>query len=69
MSFVERLDAPEAKSSASTSATPRPRAASSRATPAPVMPPPTTQTSKVSLANRSMLVARVPGPIPASALT
>src|SRR4051794_28249572 len=40
-------DVPEAKSSRSISAVRRPREAASRATPAPVMPPPTTTTSNV----------------------
>src|SRR5687767_556908 len=41
----DRLDVPLAKSSRSTSAVLSPRIAASRATPAPVMPPPMTSTS------------------------
>ncbi len=54
---------PEAKSSRSTSAVRRPRAAASRAAPTPVMPPPITRTSKpaaepVDQARRSKSIAR-----------
>ena len=45
--FDERLLVPEPKSLASIRATERPRIAASLATPAPVMPPPITATSKV----------------------
>ncbi len=65
MSFDERLLVPDAKSRASTSATRRPRSAASRATPAPVMPPPTMRTSKRSFARRLRLRARVVGSKPA----
>src|SRR3954452_13409115 len=44
--FEERLEVPLPKSSRSSSATEYPRVAASRATPAPVMPPPITTTSK-----------------------
>ena len=50
---------PAAKSSFSTSATDSPRAAASRAMPAPVMPPPITSTSNPSSAIRVRLAVRV----------
>ena len=46
MSRDDRLEVPLAKSSRSTSAVRSPRMAASRATPAPVMPPPITSRSK-----------------------
>ena len=52
MSLLERLDVPAAKSRFSISATVKPRAAASSATPQPVTPPPITRTSKVSAARR-----------------
>src|SRR5688500_7801488 len=45
MIFEDRLEVPNPKSSFSTSPTFHPRSAASRATPAPVIPPPTTSTS------------------------
>ena len=51
-------DVPEAKSSRSTSAVRRPRLAASSATPTPVIPPPMTSTSKVSVPNRSNIADR-----------
>ena len=55
----ERPEVPEAKSSFSTRATERPRAAASRAMPAPVIPPPITSTSNRSSAIRPRLAVRV----------
>src|SRR5262245_25757570 len=51
MSFVERLEVPEAKSRFSINATDKPRVAPSRAIPAPVMPPPITRISNSEFAN------------------
>ncbi len=51
-------EVPEAKSSFSTRAIFSPRLAASRATPAPVMPPPTTRTSNDSEANRASARSR-----------
>src|SRR5687768_15288319 len=48
MSLLDRLLVPEAKSPCSIRQTFIPRLAASRAVPAPVMPPPITQRSKVS---------------------
>src|SRR5690554_3378577 len=45
MSFVERLDVPDAKSSISTSPVVSPRVAASKAIPAAVIPPPIIRTS------------------------
>ena len=57
-----RLEVPEAKSRASTSATFSPRVAASRAAPAPTTPPPMTTTSNCSLPSRSQACARCSGP-------
>jgi hypothetical protein len=57
-SFDDALDVPDAKSSRSTSATAKPWRAASSATPAPMIPPPTTSRSKPSDRSRSRLVAR-----------
>src|SRR5215212_3954543 len=62
MSLLERLDVPEAKSRASTSATLNPRVAASRAAPAPTTPPPTTTTSNCSLPSRFQACSRCLGP-------
>ncbi len=52
---------PLAKSSRSTSAVDRPRDAASSATPAPVMPPPITSTSKRSCAEAPERVGAIEG--------
>src|SRR5437868_280342 len=57
-SFEDFDDVPEAKSPFSINAVRRPRDAASSATPAPVMPPPTTRTSNGSSARRWRLEAR-----------
>src|SRR3990172_9077728 len=54
----ERLLVPDAKSPISTSATESPRIAASRAMDAPVMPPPMTARSNVSLRRRSSKAPR-----------
>ena len=59
MSFEDRLDVPDAKSERSSKATRRPRRAASRATPAPVIPPPITRSSTPSFAMASRSRARV----------
>src|SRR5947209_6331041 len=61
MSLEDFDDVPEAKSRASTSAVDSPRAAASRATPVPVMPPPTTSTSNCSSAMRVSAASRSNG--------
>lgn len=61
MSFVERDDVPDAKSSRSTSATLRPRVEASIATPVPVAPPPMTSTSNSCPFIASFISARVGG--------
>jgi hypothetical protein len=62
-------DVPLAKSSRSTKAVRRPLLAASSATPTPVIPPPTTSTSNVSLARRSIIAPRSNGgPEPGSGL-
>src|SRR5829696_1851527 len=58
MSLEERLDVPAAKSDFSTSATLYPREAASRATPAPVIPPPTTTRSNASRSSVASASAR-----------
>src|SRR5437764_3618678 len=64
-SFDDALLVPEAKSPLSMRATRRPRRAASRATPAPVMPPPRTSRSKVpSASDSSDLLMRAPTPSP-----
>ena len=50
MSLLDRLDVPDARSDASTSATFKPRDAASSAAPTPVTPPPITSTSNVFVA-------------------
>src|SRR5579885_1510416 len=57
-SFVDLLLVPPAKSAFSTRATVYPRAAASSATPAPVIPPPITRTSKWPLSSSWRLRAR-----------
>src|SRR5580658_9052045 len=59
ISREERPEVPAAKSSFSTSATEYPRAAASRAMPAPVIPPPMTSTSNRSSAILARLAVRV----------
>src|SRR5687768_1994519 len=61
MSLLERLEVPEAKSRASSSATDNPRLAASSAQPAPVAPPPMTTTSKVSSRIRPSAAERCSG--------
>ena len=61
MSFELFDEVPEAKSWRSTRAVRRPRLAASRATPTPVIPPPTTSTSKVSSARRRSMAPRSKG--------
>jgi hypothetical protein len=56
--LLERDDVPLAKSARSTSATEYPRVAASRATPAPVIPPPMTSTSNGSDASVATAAAR-----------
>ena len=56
--FDDFDDVPDAKSAFSTSAVRSPRLAASRATPAPVTPPPMTRTSNESPASRVSAVAR-----------
>src|SRR4029453_10547879 len=58
MSFDDRLEVPAAKSDFSTRATLYPREAASRATPAPVIPPPTTTRSKLSRSIEARASAR-----------
>src|SRR5262249_21081341 len=58
MSLEERLLVPLAKSRRSSSATDSPRNAASRATPAPVMPPPITIMSKCCSARSRRFLAR-----------
>src|SRR3954447_11615006 len=61
MSLLDRLDVPDAKSRASSSATDNPRLAASRAAPAPVTPPPITSTSTTSSATRARSARRRAG--------
>src|ERR1700677_2463942 len=58
MSLDDFDEVPEAKSSRSTSAVLRPRLAASRATPAPVIPPPMTSTSNCSEDSAAKAVSR-----------
>src|ERR1700722_3280024 len=59
--FEDFEDVPDAKSPFSTRAVRRPRLAASRATPAPVIPPPMTRTSNSSSARRRNASARRKG--------
>src|SRR5262249_34522501 len=61
ISLELRLEVPAAKSTASSSATERPRRAASRAIPAPVMPPPTTSRSRSASGRAARAVARAAG--------
>jgi hypothetical protein len=67
MSLDDLDEVPEAKSSFSTRAVRSPRLAASRATPAPVMPPPMTSTSKCWWARRARASDRSNPPAPGSA--
>src|ERR1051326_1335481 len=59
ISLELRLDVPAAQSLRSTSATRRPRSAASRATPAPVIPPPTTSRSSSAEESAERVASRV----------
>src|SRR5580765_2015451 len=61
MSFELRLLVPAPQSVRSTSPTARPRRAASRATPAPVMPPPTTSRSRSAVGSAASVASRVSG--------
>src|SRR5213083_2278938 len=61
ISFELRLEVPAAQSRRSTSATRSPRSAASRATPAPVMPPPMTRRSSAAAGRAARVASRVSG--------
>src|SRR6059036_144399 len=61
ISLELRLEVPAAQSLRSTSATRSPRSAASRATPAPVMPPPMTRRSSAAAGRAARVASRVSG--------